>query len=96
VKAGKTPIAGVAWSQSRGITKVEVRVDRGEWVEADLGAEDSIDTWRQWVYYWDATAGSHTIEVRATDADGTTQSGARAPIAPNGSTGWDSTNITVT
>ena len=95
VKVGKTPIAGVAWSQSRGITKVEVRVDRGEWVEADLGAEDSIDTWRQWVYYWDATPGSHTIEVRATDADGNTQTGSRAPIAPNGSTGWDSTNITV-
>ena len=95
VKAGRTPIAGVAWSQSRGITKVEVRIDRGEWLEADLGAEDSIDTWRQWVYYWDATPGNHTIEVRATDADGTTQTGARAPIAPDGSTGWDSTNVTV-
>jgi DMSO/TMAO reductase YedYZ molybdopterin-dependent catalytic subunit len=95
VKAGRTPIAGVAWSQARGITKVEVRIDREEWLEADLGAEDTVNTWRQWVYYWDATPGSHTIEVRATDADGTTQTGARAPIAPNGSTGWDSTNVTV-
>jgi DMSO/TMAO reductase YedYZ molybdopterin-dependent catalytic subunit len=95
VQAGRTPIAGVAWSQSRGIVKVEVRVDRGEWLEADLGVEDSIDTWRQWVYYWDATPGSHTIEVRATDADGEPQTGARAPIAPNGSTGWDSTSVQV-
>jgi hypothetical protein len=95
VTAGRTPVAGVAWSQATGITKVEVRVDRGEWVEAELGAEDSIDTWRQWVYYWDATPGTHTIEVRATDADGNTQTGARAPIAPNGSTGWDSTSVQV-
>jgi DMSO/TMAO reductase YedYZ molybdopterin-dependent catalytic subunit len=95
VKAGRTPVAGVAWSQSRGITKVEVRVDRGEWQEATLGDEDGVDTWRQWVWYWDATEGSHTIEVRATDAAGTTQTSARAPIAPDGATGWDSTNVQV-
>jgi DMSO/TMAO reductase YedYZ molybdopterin-dependent catalytic subunit len=96
VNPGRTPVAGVAWSQSRGITKVEVRVDRGEWQEAELGAEDGVDTWRQWVWYWDATTGNHTIEVRATDATGTTQTGERAPIAPDGSTGWDSTNVQVT
>ena len=96
VTAGRTPVAGVAWSQARGITKVEVRVDRGDWQEADLGTEDSIDTWRQWVWYWDATPGNHTLEVRATDADGATQTGARAPIAPDGSTGWDSVNVQVT
>ena len=95
VKAGRTPVAGVAWSQSVGITKVEVRVDRGEWEEAELAARDTINTWRQWVWYWDATPGNHTLEVRATDESGTTQTGARAPIAPNGSTGWDSVNVQV-
>jgi hypothetical protein len=95
VRAGRTPVAGVAWAQDRGIRKVEVRVDRGAWREAQLAAEDGIDTWRQWVWQWDATPGSHTLEVRATDADGHTQTGARASIAPNGSTGWDSVNVTV-
>ncbi len=95
VKAGRTPIAGVAWSQSRGITKVEVRVDRGEWQQATLGAEDGVDTWRQWVWYWDATEGNHSIEVRATDAAGTTQTSQRASVAPDGATGWDSTNVQV-
>ena len=95
VKAGRTPVAGVAWSQTRGIAKVEVRVDRGEWQEAELGAEDGVDTWRQWVWYWDATPGNHLLEVRATDSDGMTQTGERAPIAPDGSTGWDSTNVQV-
>ena len=34
-------------------------------------------------------------EVRATDATGATQTSRRAPIAPDGSTGWDSVTVTV-
>ncbi len=67
LKTGKVPIAGVAWSQDRGIKKVEVRVDSGPWQEAKLADEDNINTWRQWVYMWDAKPGNHQIEVRATD-----------------------------
>jgi len=96
VNAGRTPVAGIAWSQARGIDRVEVRVDRGDWQEADLAEADGIDTWRQWVWYWDAPAGNHTVEVRATDATGFTQTSQRAPIAPNGSTGWASVNVIVT
>ncbi len=95
VEAGRVPVAGVAWSQSRGIDAVEVRVDRGEWQEAELAAEDNLDTWRQWVWQWDARPGNHLLEVRATDAAGKTQTGARASIAPDGSTGWHSVNVTV-
>ncbi len=55
VKTGeKTPVAGVAWSQDRGIERVEVRVDGGPWQEATLADEDNIDTWRQWVWEWEA------------------------------------------
>jgi DMSO/TMAO reductase YedYZ molybdopterin-dependent catalytic subunit len=97
VKAGtKVPIAGVAWSQDRGIKAVEVRVDGGPWQEATLADADNIDTWRQWVWMWDAKSGSHTIEVRATDETGYTQTQKRTPIAPNGSTGWHSVNVTGT
>jgi DMSO/TMAO reductase YedYZ molybdopterin-dependent catalytic subunit len=95
VKAGRVPVAGVAWSQTRGVTEVEVRVDRGAWRQAELAAEDNLDTWRQWVWQWDAEPGSHLLEVRATDATGNTQTGSRAPIAPDGSTGWHSVNVTV-
>lgn len=95
VKAGKTPVAGVAWSQNRGIDKVEVRVDDEEWAEARLAVEDSINTWRQWVWEWDATPGNHNLEVRATDSTGYTQTSRRAPIAPDGSTGWDSVAVVV-
>jgi DMSO/TMAO reductase YedYZ molybdopterin-dependent catalytic subunit len=95
VKAGKVPVAGVAWSQTRGIEKVQVRIDGGAWQDARLGEADTKDTWRQWVYVWDAKPGNHTIEVRATDGSGYTQTSKRAPIAPNGSTGWHSVTVFV-
>jgi DMSO/TMAO reductase YedYZ molybdopterin-dependent catalytic subunit len=95
VRAGRTPVAGVAWSQDRGITAVEVRVDGGPWAQAELAAEDNVDTWRQWVWQWDAEPGNHTLEVRATDATGYTQTAERASIAPDGATGWHSVNVSV-
>ncbi|MEO5709279.1 MAG: sulfite oxidase [Nocardioidaceae bacterium] len=95
VKTGeKTMVAGVAWSQDRGIKKVEVRVDGGQWQEATLADQDNIDTWRQWKYEWKPSSGGHTVEVRATDDSGYTQTDKRVPIAPNGSTGWHSVNVT--
>ncbi len=95
VKAGPVPIAGVAWSQDRGIDAVEVRIDGGSWMKATLAEEDNIDTWRQWMMMWDATKGTHLIEVRATDKSGYTQTGKRAPIAPDGSTGWNNVRVDV-
>ncbi len=95
VRPGRTPVAGVAWAQSTGIRAVEVRVDGGAWNEARLAEADGVDTWRQWVWEWDAEPGNHRLEVRATDAEGSTQTGRRAPVAPNGSTGWDSVTVVV-
>jgi DMSO/TMAO reductase YedYZ molybdopterin-dependent catalytic subunit len=97
VRAGTpVPVAGVAWSQHRGIKAVEVRVDGGRWQEAELADQDNLDTWRQWVWMWTPEPGNHTLEVRATDETGTTQTDKRVPIAPNGSTGWHSVNVTAT
>ena len=79
-----------------GIAAVEVRVDGGAWNEARLSALDTIDTWRQWVWDWPATPGEHTIEVRATDETGYTQTSKRVPPAPNGATGWHQVFVTVT
>lgn len=94
-KAGTVPVAGVAWAQHRGIQRVEVRVDGGPWNTARLAAEDSRDTWRQWVWEWPATSGSHTLEVRATDRTGATQTEERVGTVPNGATGWHSVVVDV-
>ncbi len=87
VKAGKVAVAGVAWAQHRGISKVEVQVDQQPWTEARLAVDASIDAWRQWVYEWDATPGSHDLRVRAYDNTGEPQSPLEAPPAPDGATG---------
>jgi DMSO/TMAO reductase YedYZ molybdopterin-dependent catalytic subunit len=96
VKAGRTPVAGVAWAQHKGIDAVHVRVNRGPWRQATLAAVPGIDTWRQWVWEWDAAPGQHTIEARATDATGYTQTGVQAPPEPDGATGYPSVSVTVT
>jgi DMSO/TMAO reductase YedYZ molybdopterin-dependent catalytic subunit len=96
VRAGRTPVAGVAWAPRRGIDAVQVRADDGPWHNAHLAAADGIDTWRQWVWYWHATPGLHQLQVRATDGTGATQPASRAGIFPSGATGWDSTAVTVT
>ena len=95
VKAGPVAVAGVAWAQHKGIEAVEVRVDGGPWHQATLAAVPDIDTWRQWTWQWDATSGTHLIEARATDKTGYTQTSAVAEVAPNGATGYPSTQVSV-
>lgn len=96
VAAGRIPIAGVAWAQSVGIERVEVRIDEGDWQPATLSSPINDDTWVQWFMEWDATPGTHYVGVRAIDKNGELQLEERAPIAPNGSSGWQRSLITIT
>ena len=96
VTAGPTQVAGVAWAQHRGIERVQVRVDGGPWSDARLADALSRDTWRQWVWAWQATRGQHTLEVAATDGQGQTQPESRRPPRPDGATGWHSVVVQVT
>ena len=93
--AGDVVVAGVAWAQHRGISKVEVQVDGGPWTAATLAGTVSADTWRQWWYRWPATPGQHTVRVRATDATGQTQTSTPAPPDPNGATGWHAVGVSI-
>jgi DMSO/TMAO reductase YedYZ molybdopterin-dependent catalytic subunit len=94
LKAGAVTVAGVAWAQHRGVTGVQVKVDDGPWEAATLAGAVSIDTWRQWSWRWNATAGRHTLRVRAVDATGE-QTGRRAPVEPDGATGWHEVSVEV-
>jgi DMSO/TMAO reductase YedYZ molybdopterin-dependent catalytic subunit len=88
-------IAGVAWAQHRGIAKVEIRIDEGEWQEASLAADGGIDLWRQWSFRYDGPAGLHSAQVRATDLTGATQPEQRTKVFPRGATGWHQIQFTV-
>jgi DMSO/TMAO reductase YedYZ molybdopterin-dependent catalytic subunit len=95
-RAGRIPVAGVAWAQHRGIDAVHVRVDGGPWNQATLAAVPGIDTWRQWRWYWNATPGTHVIEARATDGTGHTQTSFAASPEPNGASGYPSIQVSIT
>lgn len=96
VAAGQVALAGVAWAQTVGIERVEVRIDDGPWQRATLSAPVNDDTWVQWMLEWDASPGNHNVTVRAVNRGGDVQVEERAPIAPNGSTGWQRTLVRVT
>jgi len=93
--SGKVAVAGVAWAQTRGVAKVEVRADGGAWQPADLATEVNLDTWRMWRAELDLKPGNHTVQCRATDKTGYVQTEATADPAPDGATGWDSRSFTV-
>jgi DMSO/TMAO reductase YedYZ molybdopterin-dependent catalytic subunit len=94
VRAGKVPLAGVAWTHHLGISKVEVQIDGGPWMPARLGTNDP-DTWRQWVLEWDAAPGRHAIRARATDGHGQPQIAKFAESFPSGATGYHTVQVLV-
>lgn len=92
--AGGTTVAGVAWAQTRGVDAVEVRVDGGDWLPAQLREEPTIDAWRLWSLQLDLPPGEHELQVRATDGMGRVQTDRVAPPAPDGASGWHTITVT--
>ena len=70
---GATTVRGVAWGGTGGVDRVEIRIDGGDWLPAQLGPSRGAYARRFWTALWTATAGRHRIEVRATDATGQAQ-----------------------
>jgi hypothetical protein len=71
---GSIPVWGVAFAGLRRITRVEVRVDDGEWRSAELLQDQSPLVWTQWSFDWPADGGRHKVSVRAADETGFVQS----------------------
>jgi len=95
LSAGRVAVAGVAWAPDRGVQRVEVRIDEGDWREARISTPISDASWVQWVYEWDAPVGNHRLEVRATDGTGEPQTDRRTPSFPDGARGYDRVDVSV-
>lgn len=83
----RVPIGGYALAGARGISRVEVSIDQGEWTEALLREPLSDKTWVFWRYDWAFTSGSHEVQVRAFDGAGNLQPTEPQDPRPDGASG---------
>ncbi len=82
------PVGGIAYSGARGISKVEVQVDEGPWLETQIRVPPlSSLTWVQWRFDWPYAPGRHTFRVRAYDGQGEMQTLTPSGVRPDGATG---------
>ncbi len=95
LQPGPVPVAGVAWAPDRGISRVEVNVDGGEWHEATLATAIGAQTWVQWQWTWPATSGPHELRVRATDGTGEVQTEKVTRSDPDGARGHHQVSVRV-
>lgn len=89
------PIGGIAWAGERGISRVQVRVDDGEWQDAQLRETMSDRTWTIWRYEWPFSEGAHKFEVVCYDGAGEMQITDNNPVRPDGATGVHSVRRTL-
>ncbi|MRI55290.1 oxidase [Methylobacterium sp. DB1607] len=74
VKAGQTPLRGIAFDGGSGIKQVEVSTDDGKsWKPATLGEDLGRYAFRPWSLTVDLSSGAHAIRVKATANDGQSQ-----------------------
>jgi DMSO/TMAO reductase YedYZ molybdopterin-dependent catalytic subunit len=88
-------IMGAAWGAP--IAAVEVRIDNGPWMPAQLEHDRSSRrrshgfAWRFWHLHWGRpAAGEHTVTSRAFDADGNVQPTPEDPFLAGKVTFWES------
>jgi len=93
IKTGPLMIAGFAWAPRAGVKSVDVRIDDGPWLPAQIEKSPTGDTWCQWKLNWTATSGQHIFTTRVTDAKGVVQDEEIRPVEPSGATGYHSIGV---
>jgi DMSO/TMAO reductase YedYZ molybdopterin-dependent catalytic subunit len=93
VTAGEVVAAGVAWAPLKEIARVEVQVNDGEWIDAELTEALSDKAWIQWKAPLALPEGDHTLKVRATDGTGDVQTAVERDSLPSAATGYHTITI---
>lgn len=88
-------VSGVAWAPPDGVAAVELSVDGGPWVTAELADSLGPLAWRRWRYRPVLAPGTHRIRARAARGDGQVQDGEPRPPFPSGATGYHEVIVTV-
>jgi DMSO/TMAO reductase YedYZ molybdopterin-dependent catalytic subunit len=64
---------GIAYAGARQVSRVQARVDEGEWEDAQLRDPLAITTWTVWSARLAAGPGRHAVSVRCFDGNGSIQ-----------------------
>jgi DMSO/TMAO reductase YedYZ molybdopterin-dependent catalytic subunit len=78
---GSVRVTGAAWTDGTPLKSVELKIDDGPWLAAQLGKKSHAHyAWTFWNYEWkNPTPGEHALVSRATDANGVIQPSADDP-----------------
>ena len=93
VEPGEVVAAGVAWAPLKEIALVEVQLDGGDWIEAEVTEPLSDKAWVQWKAPLTLAEGDHTLAVRATDGTGDVQTSVERGSLPSAATGHHTITI---
>jgi hypothetical protein len=91
-------VTGWALTDTVGVAKVEISTDGGvTWEPCQIFSNPQpSQVWGFWRYVWPNPAkGKHSIQVRATDANGKLQTASRSGIWPDGATGYHTVDVEV-
>ncbi len=91
----RIPVGGIAYAGARGISKVELRIDEGRWINTGLRPPLSGTTWVIWRYDAPYREGRHHFTVRCYEGDGTPQIESVSKPHPSGATGLHSVEKTI-
>jgi DMSO/TMAO reductase YedYZ molybdopterin-dependent catalytic subunit len=94
-EGGVVALGGIGFAGNRGVSKIELQIDGGEWREALLDPQGDPITWRFWRYDWKAEPGRHTLSIRATDGHGKLQTDTPRDPHPDGATGYHTFEVEV-
>jgi DMSO/TMAO reductase YedYZ molybdopterin-dependent catalytic subunit len=88
-------IGGIAFAGARGIQKIELRIDEGDWEPALIKDPLSSLTWVLWRARLSISAGRHAIAVRTTDGTGEIQTARESSTYPDGATGYHQMTVNI-
>lgn len=86
VYEGPLRLVGTAFAGGDPIQSVEISIDGGPWQPVPLDYNGGPDIWTLWHFEWEATAGTHTVQVRCVTVSGARSNDDAEPITDH--SGW--------
>ncbi len=86
---------GIAFAGARGVAGVELQLDEGPWVPAELERPLSELAWVRWRARLEGPVGEHRLRVRAIERSGAVQDRTPADTYPDGASGYHEIGIQI-